>query len=64
MPVPSCTASVSVSVSVSLSLFVSACFFFASAILLKVSEGKERNGKESKAKGWNVNFCVLYCIYY
>ena len=46
-------------------VFVCVCLlFFASAILLKVSEGKERNEKERKAKGWNGNFCVLYCIYY
>ena len=62
MPVPSCTASVSVS------LFVSACFFFASAILLKVSEGKERNEKERKAKqrdgmGTSV-FCIVYTTRY
>ena len=60
MPVPSCTASVSVSVS--LSLFVSACFFFASAILLKVSEGKGRNGKESKGMEWELLCSVLYIL--
>ena len=60
MPVPSCTASVSVSVS--LSLFVSACFFFASAILLKVSKGKGRNGKESKGIEWELLCSVLYIL--
>ena len=52
MPVPLCTASVS----------VCACFFFASAILLKVSKGKGRNGKESKGMEWELLCSVLYIL--
>ena len=60
MAVPSCTTSVFMSAS--LSLFVSACFFFASAILLKVSKGKGRNGKESKGMEWELLCSVLYIL--
>ena len=62
MAVPLCTASVFMSASLSLSLFVSACFFFASAILLKVSKGKGRNGKESKGMEWELLCSVLYIL--
>ena len=48
MPVPLCTASVS----------VCACFFFASAILLKVSKGKESKGKERYGMGGSVLYRI------
>ena len=66
MSVPACTASgfgaLSVVVALSLSLVVVACFFFASAILLKVSKGKGRNGKESKGMEWELLCSVLYIL--
>ena len=45
----------------SLSLFVSACFLFASAILLKVSKGKQSKGKERDGMRSSV-FSMLYVL--
>ena len=45
----------------SLSLFVSACFLFASAILLKVSKGKQSKGKERDGMRSSV-FSILYAL--
>jgi len=59
MAVPSCTTSAFMSAS--LSLFASACFLFASAILLKVRKGKQSKGKERDGMRSSV-FSMLYVL--